>query len=246
MALYRLCESHIRRPKSALWAAAYRSGECLEHNGNIYDYSWRNDVICAEILLPTNAPKEFSDRKTLWNAAEKAEDTSTRRKTARTAHEILISLPRELNFETSIIMVKEFTNKCFVSEGMCADIAVHDGNGKEKSHDTEMAGAAPHNPHCHILLTTRHVSLEGFSKYKAREWESWNNPALLLQWRNEWREILNRTLERKGFNRVPYQKRDINREFLGDERKKTSWSHLIVARCSTLLKSMVMKFTYIF
>lgn len=221
MSIYRLHESHICRPKSALDAAAYRSGECLEHRGKIYDYSWRKDVIRAEILLPINAPKEFSDRQTLWSAAEKAEDASTRRKNARTAHEILISLPRELTFDTSIIMAKEFINSCFVSEGMCVDFAVHDGNGKEKGiRDAEMEKIVPHNPHCHILLTTRHVGSEGFSKYKAREWESWNNSTLLFRWHEAWREILNRTLERKGFNRVPRQKRDINRELLGDKRKK--------------------------
>jgi hypothetical protein len=221
MSIYRLCESHICRPQSALNAAAYRSGECLEYAGKIFDYTWRNDVICAEIMLPADAPQEFLDRQTLWSAAEKAEDASTRRKTARTAHEILISLPGELTFDTSIIIAKEFIKNCFVSKGMCADFAVHDGNGKERdSHDTEMSEIAPHNPHCHIMLTTRHVSSEGFSKYKAREWESWNNSTLLLQWREEWREILNRTLERKGFNRVPEQNRNINRKPRDDKRGK--------------------------
>lgn len=221
MSIYRLCESHICRPHSALCAAAYRSGERLEHNGKIYDYLWRKDVVCAEILLPANAPKEFLDRQTLWLAAEKAENTSTRRKTARTAHEILISLPRELTFDTSIIMAKEFMKNCFVSEGMCVDFAVHDGNGKEnRYHDAETSGISFHNPHCHIMLTTRHVDSEGFSKYKAREWESWNNSVLLQRWHEAWREILNRTLERKGFNRVLEQKRDVNRELRNDKREK--------------------------
>lgn len=221
MSIYRLSESHIRRPHSALGAAAYRSGECLEYAGESFDYTWRKDVICTGIMLPIDAPQEFSDRQTLWCAAEKAEDFSTRRKTARIAHEVLISLPRELTFDTSITMAKEFMRNCFVSKGMCVDFAVHDGNGKKDGQrNTDLTEMSFHNPHCHIMLTTRHVSSEGFSKNKAREWESWNNPTLLLQWREEWRDILNRTLERKGFNRVPHQKREINREFRGNKREK--------------------------
>ncbi len=222
MSIYRLHESHICRPKSALGAAAYRSGERLVHDGKVYDYSWRKDVVHAEILLPTNAPKEFLNRQTLWSTAEKAEDASTRRKTARTAHEIIIAFPRELTFDTSIHMVKEFIRDCLISEGICVDFAVHNGNGKEKDmRDTATAEIPFHNPHCHILLTTRHVSLEGFGKYKAREWESWSNSALLLRWHEAWREILNRTLERKGFNRILDKNRDIDREFMRNKRKKS-------------------------
>ena len=30
-------------------------------------------MICSDILLPSHAPPEFTDRQTLWNAVEKAE-----------------------------------------------------------------------------------------------------------------------------------------------------------------------------
>ena len=61
--------------KSAVAAAAYRSGEKLtnEWDGMTHDYTRKGGVICSEILLPSHAPPEYADRETLWNAVEKAE-----------------------------------------------------------------------------------------------------------------------------------------------------------------------------
>ena len=53
--------------KSAVAAAAYRSGEKLVNNydGVLHDFTKKGGVIHKEILLPDNAPREFSDRSTL-------------------------------------------------------------------------------------------------------------------------------------------------------------------------------------
>ena len=37
------------------------------------DYTRKGGVICSDILLPSHAPPEYTDRQTLWNAVEKAE-----------------------------------------------------------------------------------------------------------------------------------------------------------------------------
>ena len=220
---FRLCESHINRPRSAVKAAAYRAGEKLTHKDNIYDYSFRRDVIHTEILLPANAPPEFLDRQTLWVVAEKAEDTSTRRTTARTAHEILVSFPRELEIDTCITMVKELIETCFVSQGMCADFVVHRGDSKEENHIECNHEEIPlHNPHAHIMLPTRHVEGERFNKRKAREWEDWGGKSgLLTQWRKEWADIQNRMFERKGLpwrvSHLSYKKQEQERD-LKNER----------------------------
>lgn len=223
MPLYRLCESHIRRPRSAVNAAAYRSGQLLTYKDKVYDYSWRDDVIHTEIILPDSASLELSVRQTLWSAAEKAEDSSTRRKDARTAHEILIAFSRELKLNSWVTMARELITKCFVSQGMIADLNIHRGDRKDEDHPEAIhKDIPPHNPHAHIMLSTRRVEHDGFSKYKARDWERWGDSELLIGWRKEWEEIQNRMFRRKG---LPYRvshesskKRGINREHRDAER----------------------------
>lgn len=62
-------------------------------------------------------------------------------KNSQLAREIEIALPKELDREKQIELVREYVKENFVKVGMCADIALHDkGDG---------------NPHAHILLTMR-------------------------------------------------------------------------------------------
>ena len=58
--------------KSAVAAAAYRSGEKLtnEWDGITHDYTRKGGVVHMEIMLPPHAPSSFSDRSTLWNSVE--------------------------------------------------------------------------------------------------------------------------------------------------------------------------------
>ena len=78
IALYHFHVTQIKRSagQSAIASAAYRSGEKLhsEYYGEDNDYTKKGGVICSEILLPPHAPFSFSDRETLWNEVEKAEN----------------------------------------------------------------------------------------------------------------------------------------------------------------------------
>ena len=58
--------------KSAVAAAAYRSGEKLtnEWDGMTHDYTRKGGVVHTEIMLPPHAPPSFADRSTLWNSVE--------------------------------------------------------------------------------------------------------------------------------------------------------------------------------
>jgi hypothetical protein len=51
--------------------AAYQSGEKLysEYDRKTKSYSEKKGIVYTEIILPPNAPPEYSDRNTLWNAA---------------------------------------------------------------------------------------------------------------------------------------------------------------------------------
>mgnify|MGYP000072596354 FL=1 len=61
--------------QSAVAAAAYQSGEKLfcEYDQEVKHYPEKRGIVHNEILLPANAPPEYADRNTLWNAAEAVE-----------------------------------------------------------------------------------------------------------------------------------------------------------------------------
>lgn len=59
-------------------------------------------------MLLANAPPEYADRATLWNTTEKAET----RFDAQLSRDIIAALPRELPFDQSIEMLKEFCRGC--------------------------------------------------------------------------------------------------------------------------------------
>ena len=51
------------------------------------------------------------------------------------------------------------------------------------------------NIHAHIMLTTRQVTRNGFKAVKPREW---NKKQTLKEWRDQWAEYVNKSLERAG------------------------------------------------
>ena len=64
--------------KSAVAAAAYRSGEKLtnEWDGMTHDYTRKGGVVHTEIMLPPHAPPSFADRSTLWTSVELFENAA--------------------------------------------------------------------------------------------------------------------------------------------------------------------------
>jgi hypothetical protein len=193
MVLYHLSVKIIGRGsgRSAIGAAAYRSGgilrsaayrageELRDETGEIvHDYTKKGGVVHSEIILPVNAPPEYIDREILWNAVEAREI----RKDAQLAREIEVALQTEFGLQENIELLREYIKENFVDKGMIADFAIHDkGNG---------------NPHVHIMLTTRHVTPDGFGK-KNRDWDK---KAELYKWREKWTEINNRKFEQKGLS----------------------------------------------
>lgn len=192
--------------KSAVAAAAYRSGEKLtnEWDGMTHDYTRKGGVVHTEILLPPNAPPSFSDRSTLWNSVELYEKAGN----AQLAREIDAALPIELSREEQIRLVREYCSSQFVSRGMCVDFAIHDTDSG--------------NPHCHIMLTMRPLDERGAwaakskkeydldengerirlpsGRYKTHKVDltGWNDKGNALLWRKAWADISNAYLERAG------------------------------------------------
>ncbi|MBR6040351.1 MAG: MobA/MobL family protein [Clostridia bacterium] len=100
------------------------------------------------LFIFSEAPPGWADRGTLWNAVERAEKT----KDSRLAREMIVALPLEIPAEEWKSILTEFITEQFVSDGMCADVAIHDTDG--------------HNPHAHILLTVRPLNQNGTWQYK--------------------------------------------------------------------------------
>jgi hypothetical protein len=147
VAIYHLSCKIIGRSagRSAVAAAAYRAGVSIENtfDGEVHDYSQKGGVVYSKIFLPENAPPEYADRATLWNAVENAEKSVN----AQLAREIEIALPAELTLSEQIKLAEDYVKRNFVSQGMCADIAVHDKRDG--------------NPHAHIMLTMRPMTARG-------------------------------------------------------------------------------------
>ena len=80
--------------QSAVAAAAYQSGEKLfcEYDQEVKHYPEKRGIVHNEILLPENAPPEYADRNTLWNAAEAVE----KQWNSQLARRWVLTIPREI------------------------------------------------------------------------------------------------------------------------------------------------------
>ncbi|MGL5514508.1 MAG: MobQ family relaxase [Sporomusa sp.] len=212
--------------KSAVAAAAYRSGEKItnEYDGITHDYTRKGGIAHSEIQLPENAPPEYLDRATLWNAVEEIE----KNRNSQLAREIELALPVELSKEQNIELVRAYCQKHFIDAGMCADICIHDKKDG--------------NPHAHVMLTMRPINddktwgskqkkayiLDGDGnktydkkkrtyKCKSVPTTDWNEQTKAEEWRSGWSVIVNqyldkadvaervdhRSYERQGIEQIP-------------------------------------------
>ena len=161
-------------------------------------------VVYREVMLPDNAPREYADSQTLWNAVDAAE----KRKDAQTARRMLIALPKELTYEQNLALIRDYCQQEFVSKGMICDLYYHDeGDG---------------NPHVHLLLTLRAMDEHGEWLSKTRteyvldergnrvkgkngKWKTrnintvdWNDHKYAEIWRHDWEVMQNAALETAG------------------------------------------------
>lgn len=161
-------------------AAAYRSGEKIhdERYGLTFDYTPRTSIYANEIRAPDHAPDWMKNRAQLWNGVEAYET----RKNSVLAREFEVSIPAELPPDLRQEAIRQFVDQELVARGMVADIAYHDFTGQHR-----------HNPHAHILVTTREVAGNTFAKQKTREWDS---KKTLWDWRKAWARHANQALEK--------------------------------------------------
>ena len=215
IALFHFHVTQIKRSagQSAVASAAYRAGEKLhsEYYGEDSDYTRKGGVICSEILLPSHAPSEYTDRETLWNAVEKAE----RGKKAQLAYSFDIALQNEFSMQENIDLARQFLLEQLVSRGMVADFAVHQP-------DKEDSGIS--NPHFHVMCPIRPIESDGsWGNKQRREYAldehgervldeagnyvfnavpttDWGTPETLETWRQAWAGMCNAKFAEKGLD----------------------------------------------
>lgn len=227
MAIYHCSVKNISRSggKSAVASASYRAGEKLEdrETGLTHDYTNKSEVAYSEIFLCENAPREYQDRETLWNAVEEVEKQSN----ARLAREWEVALPNELTLEQGKELVRGYAQS-LADEGMCVDANIHWKDG---------------NHHAHIMGTTRPIKENGEwgqkekKAYKLDEngqkipqidpktgeqkigargrkmWQretveanDWNRSEKVEEWRERWADHCNKALEQaQSLERVDHR-----------------------------------------
>lgn len=149
MAIFHLNTSTINRKsgRTSTAAAAYRCGGILydERTDKTHDYSKKEGVVFSECFMFEKGEKVYLDRQRVWNTAEKVE----KRIDARTAREIIINLPYELDEINRTELVQEFTEHIAKTYNVAIDFAIHQPSkeGDQRNH------------HAHILMTTRRAEL---------------------------------------------------------------------------------------
>ncbi len=180
MAIYHLHVKVIGRKagSSAVASAAYRSASRMrdERIERVQDFSNKRGVVHSEVLLPENAPEQWSDRERLWNDVEAFEV----RKDAQLAREVEFAIPREMTKAQGIELARDFAQAEFVDQGMIADLNVH----------WDFAEDGSPKPHAHVMLTMRSVDENGFGP-KVRDW---NRTEMVERWRERWAEHANERL----------------------------------------------------
>lgn len=209
MSLFYMTVRNINKAtQSAVASASYRSGEFLysERDMEVKSYKERTVLPETHIIAPSHAPEWVFDRSRLWNEVESVEKNYN----SRLAREVLVALPVELSNEKQTQMLLEFAKENFVENGMVADISIH--------RDRE------HNPHAHIMLTTRPFNDDGTwgnkkkkeyildengnnvldekgrKTYKTISLTNWDEKDTLLTWRKNYAEKVNLWYEQEGIN----------------------------------------------
>lgn len=214
MAIYHLSTKPISRSsgRSAVAAAAYRSGSCLvdQRQGITHDYERRSGVEHEQLVVPEGAGSWT--RQDLWNAAESAE----KRKDARTAREWELALPEELSAPQRQELVIGFAQELCQRFGCAVDVGIH---APDKQGDQR-------NWHAHLLATTRQVTAAGLGDKCTLELSDTKRRGMGLgaarqeveAVRQVWEQHLNQALERAGRpERVSCQTLEKQRE--GAERR---------------------------
>lgn len=159
-ALYHVQFAVVARSKgdNAVKVAAYNHAARYETaDGAVYDFRRKSAEHRGHVvMLPTGAPTWAADGDELWRRAEAAE----RRCDAQPARLVEFAIPREVPAHLRMDFARAVVAP-WVADGMGAQIDLH----------TTTAADGQEQPHCHVVLTRRRLTADGFAPTKAREWD---------------------------------------------------------------------------
>ena len=199
--------------RTAVGASAYRSGSKLvQRKGTVeefvgrpsaqrkalpvvkkHDYSRRTGVLHTALLLPNGIDAPWTtDRATLWNAFEAAENRSN----SRLAREYRVGLPHELSDEQRVELITAYAKLIVERFAVVVDLAVH----------APSPGGDQRNFHAHLLASTRTISNAGPGAKSMMEWSNGNlkkaglplTQELIGELRRDWEKLANDHLQRAG------------------------------------------------
>ncbi|TFJ91514.1 MobQ family relaxase [Lentibacillus salicampi] len=210
MSTYYCSVNVISRGKgqSAVASASYRSGEPLYSELDMEMKSYKKRTVQPETFIeaPDNAPEWVYNRERLWNEVEWYENKSV----SRLAREVRLALPIELDNNQQHQLLEEYVKENFADRGMVADVSIH----------RDVA----HNPHAHVLLTTRPfkengewgnkqkreyikdengdyvLNKNGKKKFKKVELTDWDYKKTTVEWRKNLAEKINQYYKDNGIN----------------------------------------------
>ena len=125
-----------------------RTTMVCQATGETYYPKYSEDLVETEVLLCEYAPDEYMDPAVLWNAVESYEKGEN----AQLARTYRVELPNEWSYELATEVMRDYIQRNFVDNGMCAQFAIHDSENKK---------TGQRNLHCHIMLTMRGIDENG-------------------------------------------------------------------------------------
>ncbi|WP_065372886.1 Ti-type conjugative transfer relaxase TraA [Ensifer adhaerens] len=147
--------------RSAVLSAAYkhRATMYFEREASTANYSEKRDLLHEEFAIPIDAPEWLRTiaadpsaaraSEAFWNRVENFEE----RLDAQLAKDVTLALPIELTSDQNIALVREFVEQHVLANGMVADWVYHN---------------TPGNPHAHLMMTFRPLTVHGFGSKKIK------------------------------------------------------------------------------
>lgn len=190
MALYHFNAKIVKRSegRSATQVAAYKLGQPIrcERTGTKFNYTHGSRVTAFGIEAPIGAPDWILDNEKLWNAVELREV----RKDAQVLRDFEVALPFEVSAETHARMVKAFAQAIVEEFSVVVGWGIH--APREYTDQRNIVAF--------LLLTTREVGKEGFTR-KVREMSVRPTSIFILErFRKLWADLINKELDTAGLS----------------------------------------------
>ena len=186
------------------------------------DYSYKSECSYHEVFLCKNAPEEYKDPETLWNAVQEKEKA----KDAQFYREFECALPNDSSLEERKEMVQKFAQS-LADEGMCVEVAMHEDEGNKHFHAQATTRAIKENGEWDVKKTNKYVLDEDgnkvpkLDKKKVKAWEKKNGRK--FDYKKESDEELAEVQKRGDRNRREWERKTVTTTDWDTDEKLVEW-----------------------